>query len=84
MTLCFSSLFEGFLVQVDQMLRDFAVLCNMISTTTVVALEGFLSFPQTLVFGFLLLVLIFFPFLNLPTFLDGLAPSVFFYPVNYS
>jgi hypothetical protein len=40
-------------------MEDFALLCNMISTTTAVALKGFLSFLQTLLFLFLLLVLIF-------------------------
>jgi hypothetical protein len=49
-------------------LEDFALLCNMISTTTAVALEGFLFFLQNLVFEFVLLVLIFlsfFEFINI-------------------
>jgi hypothetical protein len=41
----FFSLFEGFLVQVNQVLGYIALLCNMIRTITIVILEGFLSFP---------------------------------------
>jgi hypothetical protein len=36
----------------------------MIRITTTVVVEGFLSFPQTLVFGFVLLMLIFLKFLG--------------------
>jgi hypothetical protein len=41
----FFNLFEGFLVQVNQVLGYIALLCNMIRTTIVVALEELLSFP---------------------------------------
>jgi hypothetical protein len=46
------------MVQVNQVLKYIALLCNMIGTTTTVALKGFLSFPRTLVFEFVLLVLV--------------------------
>jgi hypothetical protein len=75
----FSSLFEGFLVQIDQVLGNFVFLCNMISTTTPMALKGFLSFPRTLVFGFVLFMLIFLSFLKFTNILGWFTTiSLFF------
>jgi hypothetical protein len=60
----FSILFEGFLVQVNQVLGYITLLCNMIRTTTAVALNRFLSFLRTLVIRFVFLVLVSFIFLG--------------------
>jgi hypothetical protein len=54
----------GFLVQVNQVLVYVTLFSNMIRTTIAVALERFLAFPQTLVFSFVLLMLISFAFLG--------------------
>jgi hypothetical protein len=80
----FSSLFERFLVQVNQVLGYIAVLCNMIRITTAVALEGFLSFPQTLFFGFVLLVLDFLTFLDFTNILWWFVTIHLFHTLNYS
>jgi hypothetical protein len=71
----FSSLFEGFLVQVNQVLGYIALLCNMISTTTTVALKGFFPFLKLWSLDLFFLCLFLLPFLALPTFLDDLFPS---------
>jgi hypothetical protein len=41
-----------------------ALICNIIRTIIAVTLERFLAFPQNLVFGFALLVLVSFTFLG--------------------
>jgi hypothetical protein len=76
----FSCLLEGFLVQVNQVLGNFALLCNMISTTTTMTLlKDFFPFSKLWSLDLFFLCLFFLPFLNLSTFLDGLASSIFFF-----
>jgi hypothetical protein len=56
------------------------LLCNMIRTTTMVAREGFLSFPRTLVFEFVLLVLVFLTFLEFTNILGWFVSIHLFLP----
>jgi hypothetical protein len=49
-----------------------------------VAREGFLSFPRTLVFEFVLLVLVFLTFLEFTNILGWFVSIHLFYPLNYS